>query len=80
MTTFILTKCLWMRAKKEHLCQENLLEETYLLIAFLQLLIHIDKETRKDFFEDIKTCFVNKNKLFKDFLSYFEKTGSQTLL
>lgn len=44
-----------------------------MLIAFLQLLIHVDKEVRLEYFQDLRACFTKKSKTFKVFLDYFER-------
>ena len=43
-----------------------------LLIAFLKLFVHIDKDQRKELFSSIKSYFLEKEKAFKSFLEYFE--------
>ena len=59
-------------SQKLKLFEESILKDTTLLIAFLKTLIHISKEERKPFFDDIQEFFTEKNKVFKDFLAYFE--------
>lgn len=75
---FHFCKCLWTRAKKTRLCIDSLIEDTSLLIAFMKILIHISKDNRKEYFEDIKMCFTKKKKDFKEFIEYFENNWLET--
>jgi len=69
---FHFSKCLWARAQKLKLCNETILNDTTLLIAFLKMLIHIAKEERNEYYEDINSFFSEKDKAFKPFLDYFK--------
>jgi len=70
---FHLCKCLWTNAGKLNLCGTQTLEDTILLIGFFKILIHVEKEKRKEYFADVKTYFLEKNQNFKGFIDYFEK-------
>ena len=65
-------QCLWRRAQKNKLFEESIFKDTVLLIAFLKLFVHIDKDQRKELFSSIKSYFLEKEKAFKSFLEYFE--------
>ena len=77
---FHLCKCLWTNARKYSLCEDRTLKETILLIGFFKILVHVEKEARKEFFDDIKTFFLEKNKIFKDFIEYFERNWLESAM
>jgi len=69
---FHFCKSLWKKAAKSQLCEETILKDTILLIAFLKISAHIQSEERKEYFAEIKTYFLSKSNLFSKFLKYFE--------
>ena len=75
---FHFCKCLWVNAKKHSLCEETLLQDTCVLIAFFKMLIHMEKNVRMDFFKETKDCFLLKNTKFKDFIEYFKTNWLET--
>jgi len=54
---FHLCNCLWKNAKKHHICSESVLPDTLFLVGFLKMLIHMELETRKEIFKEIKFYF-----------------------
>lgn len=69
---FHFAQCLWKNAKKKGLCDELTKLDTVLLIGFLKILVHIEEHQRKELYAELKQYFIEKQKLFKNFLQYFE--------
>jgi len=70
---FHFAKALWKRAGKLGLRQKERKRKAAILINFILILVHIPKEDRLQYFEDLKSTYKNEDKPFQDLFAYFEK-------
>ena len=70
---FHFTKSLFDKVASLGLGKSDFKKKSYLLICYLQILIHCASEKRKELFEEVINIFENGDLRFKAFLGYFKK-------